>query len=96
MIRNIKQSELIEMVAEKENMNKSDVRKVFKATENIVYDYLSSISYNDKCKISLLKGLSLESKYVLNKCSGIFKGTEYNKIKINSYISRRYKSLINR
>lgn len=94
----ITQDELIREIAEKENIDLSTVRNIFKSTENTVFTHLSSVASSESVTIKLLNGLSLESEYIpqhkVNK--GIFKDHDCPaKIKIKSNITKYYKNRFN-
>ncbi len=61
------QEKLIKQIAEKEDINVDTVRKIFKAAENIIFDYLSSTTPSENRIIKLMDGLSLECKHIPEK-----------------------------
>lgn len=63
----ITQDKLIKDVANSEDINVATVRNVFKATEKILYDYLSSTTPSENITIKLLDGLSIECNYIPEK-----------------------------
>lgn len=63
----ITQENLIKQIADKENINTSTVKKVFKATEDIIFDCLSSTTPAENTVIKLMAGLSLECNYIPEK-----------------------------
>ena len=58
----ITQKKLINQIAKKEDINVETVRRIFSATENIVFDYLS-----ENVVVKILNGLSLTGKYIPEK-----------------------------
>lgn len=88
------QENLINQIAEKENISMATVKKVFKSTENIVFDYLSSATPSESKSIKLLDGLSLECKYIPEKkihtyADIICKPKIWAKPKITRYYNRK-------
>lgn len=63
----VTQELLIRQIAEKENLNTTTVRQIFKRTENLIFEHLSSTTPSEKTTIKLLDGLSLECNYVPEK-----------------------------
>ena len=63
----ITQEELIKAIADKEDINVTTVRKIFKSAENKIFAYLSSTTPTDNTVIKVLNGLSLECNYIPKK-----------------------------
>lgn len=63
----ITQDTIIKQIAEKEDVDVATVRQVFKSAEDIIFDYLSSIAPSEAITIKLLKGLSIDRKYIKEK-----------------------------
>ena len=63
----ITQKKLINQIAKKEDINVETVRRIFSATENIVFDYLSSTTPSENVVVKILNGLSLTGKYIPEK-----------------------------
>ena len=57
----------INQIAKKEDINVETVRRIFSATENIVFDYLSSTTPSENVVVKILNGLSLTGKYIPEK-----------------------------
>lgn len=94
----ITQDELIKKIANKEDIDVTTVRNIFKRTESIIFDYLSSTTPDENRSVKLLDGLSLECSYVPEKeihtyddivCSSRIwakpKITRYYNRKLNNY-----------
>lgn len=60
----ITQDNLVKEIAEKEGIQTATVQKIFKSTEKIVFDYLSSATPTENVVIKILNGLSLECNYI--------------------------------
>lgn len=63
----ITQENLMNQIAQKEAINITTVRKIFKSAEDIIFDCLSSTTPSESTTIKLLDGLSLECNYVPEK-----------------------------
>ncbi len=63
----VTQEDLIRQIADREEMNTSVVRKIFKSAEAIIFDCLSSTSPSENTIIKLMDGLSLECHYIPEK-----------------------------
>ncbi len=61
------QEELINQIANKEDISVATVRNIFKSAEKIIFDYLSSTKPSENKSIKLLDGLSLECNYIPGK-----------------------------
>lgn len=85
---------MIQQIAEEENINVSTVRKVFKSTEKLVFDYLSSTSSTENTVIKVLDGLSLECRYIPEREVHTFEDIRcsariWTKPKITRYYNRK-------
>ena len=60
----ITQDDLIREIADKEDIDVTTVRDIFKSAENSIFAYLSSTTPSENIIIKLLNGLSLESEYI--------------------------------
>lgn len=60
----VTQENLVKQIADKENINVTTVRTVFKSTEDIIFNHLASATASQNIIIKLLDGLSLESNYI--------------------------------
>lgn len=96
------QENIMKTIAEQENISIALVRKIFKSTEKIVFDCLSSTSPEHDTCIKLFDGLSLECKYIPErqlhtyddiKCNARIwakpKITRYYNRKLNGYFAER-------
>lgn len=97
------QENIINHIADTEDIDVATVREVFKATENIIFDYLSSISPTEKVMVKPLSGLTIERNYIDKQiCTkGLFKNTcspahvKTKAVFTNYYNSRLNKKLFN-
>lgn len=60
----VTQEDIIKQVAKREDIKVSAVRNIFKTTENIIFEYLSSTTPTENMIVKPLNGLSLECNYV--------------------------------
>ena len=58
---------LIKDISKQTNNNISDVKEIYNALENLVFDILSSVDENRDVDIRLFEGISLDGIYVLAK-----------------------------
>lgn len=89
---------LIKQIADKEGIDVAAVRRVFKAAEDKISDYLSSTTPSENMVVKPFKGISIEGKYEPSKIvnRGIFVDAEWReKIKIKTNTSRYYREKIN-
>lgn len=63
----ITQDYLINQIADKEDISVATVRNIFNSVENIIFDHLSSTPPSENIIVKLLKGISLERKYIGQK-----------------------------
>lgn len=63
----ISQENLIKRIADRESISVTTVRKIFKSTEDIIFECLSSTTPSESTIIKLMDGLSLECNYVPEK-----------------------------
>ena len=63
----ITQENLIKLIAAKEDINVETVRKIFRSTEDIIFDCLSSTTSSENTVVKLIDGLSLECSYIPEK-----------------------------
>ena len=96
----ITQENLIKQIADKENINTSTVKKVFKATEDIIFDCLSSTTPAENTVIKLMAGLSLECNYIPEKEIHTYdnilcKPRIWTKPKITRYYNRKLNEYFN-
>lgn len=64
---NVTQDILINQIAAKEDIDVATVRKILKSAENIIFDYLSSITPSEEVNIRLFNGLNIKRKYIKKK-----------------------------
>ena len=64
---NVTQDVLINQIATKEDIDVATVRKILKSAENIIFDYLSSITPSEEVNIKLLNGINIKRKYIKKK-----------------------------
>ena len=60
----ITQEQLIREIAETENINLADLRRIFAGLEGLIFRYLSMATPSESLTVKPLKGLSVECKYV--------------------------------
>lgn len=60
----ITQEQLIRELAETEDMNLADLRRIFASLEAQIFRYLSMASPTEEVTVKPLKGLSVECKYI--------------------------------
>lgn len=94
----ITQDNLIKEVSKREGIDVATVRDIFKATEDFIFDQLSSRSPSVGVVIKVLNGLNIERKYIPEKKShkGLFQDaciSEHTKIKAN--ITKHYNTKVN-
>lgn len=90
----ITQESLIKQIAEKEDINVTTVRTIFKSAENIIFDHLSSTTPSKNTVIKLMDGLSLECNYIPAKEIHTYdnilcKAKIWTKAKITRYYNRK-------
>ena len=95
----ITQDDLIKEIAEKEDIDVTTVRDIFKSAENSIFAYLSSTTPSENMIIKVLKGFSLEGEYIpthkVNR--GIFNNHECpDKIKVKANTTKYYKNKVNK
>lgn len=96
---NITQNTLMQQVAEKENINPAMVRRLFRTTEKIIFDYLSSAAPSEELNIKLLGGIQIRRKYITGKkCSkGMFRDQDCPEhVNTKATLSRYYNEQVNR
>ncbi len=95
---NINQDLLINQIADKEDINVATVRKLFKSAEDIIFDYLSSITPSEEITIKLFNGVSIKRKYIKGKkySKGMFKNIDCQEhVNIKAYLSKYYNGQVN-
>lgn len=95
----ITQDDLIKEIAEKEDIDVTTVRDIFKSAENSIFAYLSFTTPSENIVIKLLNGLSLEGEYIPEHMidRGIFKNHECSeRIKVKANITKYYKNKLNK
>ena len=90
---------LIKDIAKQTNNNISDVKEIYNALENLVFDILSSVDSNRDVDIRLFEGISLDGIYVpakekKNNLTGKTSLVE-SKIKPKFNITRSYVEKLN-
>lgn len=94
----ITQDDLINTIAQKEDIDVATVRRIFDATENTIFDYLSSVTPTQPVVVKLLNGLKIEGKHIAGKRvnRGVFADIECKaRIKIKAYITQHYYRKLN-
>lgn len=90
---------LIKDISKQTNNNISDVKEIYNALENLVFDILSSVNENKDVDIRLFEGISLDGIYVpakekKNNLTGKTSFVE-SKIKPKFNITRSYIEKLN-
>lgn len=96
----ITQENIIKDVANREDIDVATVRKIFKATEKYIFDYLSSTTPTENTVVKILDGLSIEGKYIpekeMNTYDHIFCDAKiWAKPKITRYYNRKLNGYFN-
>ena len=94
----ITQDSLIRQIADREGINVATVRDIFKTAENVIFDHLSSTPPSQLVTIKLLKGVSIDRRYIPAKTysKGIFEDIDCPaKVKIKASISKYLNNRIN-
>lgn len=95
---NITQDTIINQIATKEDIDVATVRKILKATENMIFDYLSSITPSEDINIRLFSGLNIKRKYIKGKkySKGMFQNIDCPEhVNTKAYLSKYYNGQIN-
>lgn len=95
---NVTQDVLINQIATKEDIDVATVRKILKSAENIIFDYLSSITPSEEVNIKLLNGINIKRKYIKKKkySKGMFQNIECpDHVNVKVYLSKYYNGQVN-
>lgn len=95
---NITQDILINQIATKEDIDVATVRKILKSAENIVFDYLSSITPSEDVNIKLLNGINIKRKYIKKKkySKGMFQNIDCpDHVNVKACLSKYYNGQVN-
>ena len=95
---NITQDVLINQIATKEDIDVATVRKILKSAENIIFDYLSSITPSEEVNIKLLNGINIKRKYIKKKkySKGMFQNIESpDHVNVKACLSKYYNGQVN-
>ncbi len=95
---NVTQDVLINQIATKEDIDVATVRKILKSAENIVFDYLSSITPSEEVNIKLLNGFNIKRKYIKKKkySKGMFQNIECpDHVNVKVCLSKYYNGQVN-
>ena len=95
---NVTQDVLINQIATKEDVDVATVRKILKSAENIIFDYLSSITPSEEVNIKLLNGINIKSKYIKKKkySKGMFQNIECpDHVNVKASLSKYYNGQVN-
>ena len=91
------QNDLIKQIAQREDINMAIVQKVFKATEKIIFDHLSSTTPTENMIVKPLKGLSISCEYIPEKTIHTYKDLKIGeKIWAKPKITRYYNRSLNK
>lgn len=94
----INQDTLVKQIADRENINVATVRKLFKTTEDIIYDYLSSISPSEEITVKLWNGISIKRQYIQKRSysKGMFEDIECPEhVTVKARLSKYYIRQVN-
>lgn len=95
---NVTQDVLINQIATKEDIDVATVRKILKSEENIIFDYLSSITPSEEVNIKLLNGINIKRKYIKKKkySKGMFQNIECpDHVNVKASLSKYYNGQVN-
>ena len=95
---NVTQDVLINQIATKEDIDVATVRKILKSAENIIFDYLSSITPSEEVNIKLLNGINIKRKYIKKKkySKGMFQNIEcLDHVNVKASLSKYYNCQVN-
>lgn len=94
---NLNKSELYKQVAKEINVKQDIIDDVFKATENIVFNFLADVDEDEIRKVFLMNGICAESKIIHREERIIPNGNTYpeERIYLTAKISKRYRDKIN-
>lgn len=94
----ITQDTLIKQIADKEDIDVATVRQIFKSAENIIFDYLSSITPSEEVNIKLFNGFNIKRKYIKKKnySKGMFQNIDCPEhVSIKACLSKYYNGQVN-
>lgn len=95
---NVTHDVLINQIATKEDIDVATVRKILKSAENIVFDYLSSITPSEEVNIKLLNGINIKRKYIQKKkySKGMFQNIDCPEhVSVKACLSKYYNGQVN-
>lgn len=95
---NVTQDVLINQIATKEDIDVATVRKILKSAENIIFDYLSSITPSEEVNIKLLNGINIKRKYIKRKkySKGMFQNINCPEhVNVKACLSKYYNEQVN-
>lgn len=95
----VTQDALTQQIADKENIDAATVRKIMKSTENIIFDYLSSVTPSDEVNIKLFNGISIKRRYIKKKkySKGMFQNIDCPEhVNVKANLSKYYNGQINK
>ena len=78
--------------------NKIRRYKILKSAENIIFDYLSSITPSEEVNIKLLNGINIKRKYIKKKkySKGMFQNIECPEhVNVKACLSKYYNGQVN-
>ena len=95
---NITQDNLINQIANKEDINVATVRQILKSAEDIIFDYLSSISPSEEVNIKLFNGFNIKRKYIKGRkySKGMFQNIDCPEhVNVKACMSKYYNGQVN-
>lgn len=92
----ITQENIIKDISNREDIDVATVRKVFKATEKCIFDYLSSTTPAENTVVKVLDGLRLEGAYIPKHEINTYEHINCEpRIKVKSKVTRYYNRKLN-
>lgn len=93
----ITQDDLIKSISAKEDINVATVRKIFKAAEKTIFDYLSSTTPTENTVIKIFDGLSLECSYIPEREIHTYDDIKCDaRIRVKPKVTRYYNRKLNK
>lgn len=95
---NMNQDTLIKQIADRENVNVTTIRNIFRSAEDIIFGCLSSVAPSEEININLFTGIHIKRKYIEKKkySKGIFKDIDCPEhVNVKAYLSKYYNKKVN-
>lgn len=92
----VTQKQLISQIAKKEGVSAATVRRIIEATEDVVFDCLSSTTPSESVVVKILNGISVVGKYTPTKDIHTYEDIHCEeRIKVRAKVTRHYSRRIN-